>query len=349
MKKQEKNTEPKKEISQTLNDIIKKLNKFEIPKEQNGIYCDAFSIDQEDNIKCFFEKYGFVVIENCLTEQDCQKTIDEYFSTIESLNENFDRNKIETWSNWPKDGIEMYGQIKREPYFMKQCLKNRQNENIYKAFSLILEKKELIVNHDRGVIFRPTGIKSEWKTKHNLHLDMNPFDWLYSKEDKFIELMGNLTYDDHKSFIFENNQISSSDGMFLQGVINLKDNLEEDGGFIVVPGFHHHFKEYFELQKENYKLQSYNFDKKDPLVKLSKRIPMKAGSVVIWNQCMPHGSGPNYSNNCRCAQFLRMFPKSMLKSESQRKSRKENLIIKMKKNDFFDEVTELGKILFDLE
>jgi ectoine hydroxylase-related dioxygenase (phytanoyl-CoA dioxygenase family) len=329
--------------------LIQKIQEFYIPKEQNGVYCDSFSIKQEKEMKEFFDKFGFVVIENCLTQEECQSTLDEYFDTIEKFNNKFDRKNMETWSNWPKKGIEKYGQISRDPYFMKQCLRNRQNENIYKAFSILLDKKDLIVNHDRGSLFRPTEINSSWKTSLNLHLDMNPFDWLYSKEDKFIKLMGDLSYDDEHSFIFENNQICSSDGMFLQGVINLHDNMEEDGGYIVVPGFHHIFKEYFGTSKPDFDLKSFSFDKKDPIMKLSKRIAMKAGSVVIWNQMMPHGSAPNFSGNLRCAQFIRMFPMSMLKSEKQKKSRRENLKKKMEINNFsLEEITEIGKILFDL-
>ena len=46
------------------------------------------------------------------------------------------------------------------------------------------------------------------------------------------------------------------------------------------------------------------------LLKLAKRVPMREGSVLVWNQTLAHGTEPNDSSNCRFAQFLKAFPRS---------------------------------------
>jgi len=108
----------------------------------------------------------------------------------------------------------------------------------------------------------------------------------------------------------KNNEVCAKDGLMLQGVINICDNTEEDGGFIIVPGFQKVFKDYFNLLKPDLSRSSYNWTIKNILFnKYAKRIPMKAGSIVIWNQCMAHGSMTNFSDKIRVAQFIKMFPK----------------------------------------
>lgn len=34
----------------------------------------------------------------------------------------------------------------------------------------------------------------------------------------------------------------------------------------------------------------------------------RAGSVIVWNQKVAHGSAPNESERCRYAQFFKVFP-----------------------------------------
>lgn len=45
----------------------------------------------------------------------------------------------------------------------------------------------------------------------------------------------------------------------------------------------------------------------EELLALSHRIPLRQGSVLIWDQRMMHGSSPNDSLRCRFAQFLKAF------------------------------------------
>jgi hypothetical protein len=93
--------------------------------------------------------------------------------------------------------------------------------------------------------YRPTknvqfsdGLKDvpRWKTSQNLHMDMDPWGFITNK-NKALDTLNGLKYGNFhlNHFIFENNQISQNmfGGLHLQGVLNLVDNFEEDGGFQV--------------------------------------------------------------------------------------------------------------------
>eukprot|EP00913_Durusdinium_trenchii_P009682 g9098.t2 len=154
----------------------------------------------------------------------------------------------------------------------------------------------------------------------------------------------------------------AEDGPHIQGVLNLLDNLEEDGGTQLVPGFHNAFMEWklelgkesewlfkpgqhsnwlhpgnggasFKFHEQDYaatsklKLQTNtsSFVWKDPIQALAHRIPLKQGSLLLWDQRCVHGSrsglspvkigdknywlaaGPNCSSRVRMAQFIPCF------------------------------------------
>ena len=101
-----------------------------------------------------------------------------------------------------------------------------------------------------------------------------------------------------------------------QGVLNLVDNDEQDGGTAVVPGFHHCYSQWskalgpWEKCRVGQRRRGNAFvfgNPFDPIHKLMRRVTMRAGSLVLWNQCLVHGAVPNASKNCRVAQFVRGF------------------------------------------
>ncbi len=175
-----------------------------------------------------------------------------------------------------------------------------------------------------GCFFRPTAGHKEWATKANLHLDMNAWAWL-GDGAALRKHLDTLTYENTSCYINENNQASHTDGLQLQAALNLIDNYEQDGnrtcarlcllfgvsnlhpllnlyvcvagGFICVPGFQHEFNAYYSdpALSGPPRLERSNVDylPKDPLQKRAVRVPMRAGSIVIWDQRLPHGSWPN--------------------------------------------------------
>ncbi|GAM20633.1 hypothetical protein SAMD00019534_038080 [Acytostelium subglobosum LB1] len=310
------------------------LTQYQVPKDGDG-YSWSFSLDQFDetamvaagnnvqnNPQEFFNRFGFVVVRDVLTGDDCDRTVSEIFDIIESKSPRFKRNDRSTWDHFPtEESIMQYGSPSRPPIFTRQFLMNRQNPRVYRVFAELLKNPDLMVNNDRCCFFRPTvntpGValgKPEWSTKSNVHLDMNPFNWMGDGSMCRQEL-DRLRYDRLGEFIQENNQPSQHDGRQLQAVLNLLENHEEDGGYVVVPGFMNHFVDYFNTKKPEYSQPSWNWQTKDPLFKFAKRISMRKGSMVIWDQRMPHGSFNNTSSNPRMAQFIKIYPTSTVSND----------------------------------
>ena len=155
------------------------------------------------------------------------------------------------------------------------------------------------------------------KNVGNLHLDLNP--WSYATNATDIE---SLSFDNLRDFSREINMVSEASGPHLQGVLALVDNHCEDGGTLLVPRFHTNFDgwrsalgrigDHLTVSKGNNWLVprpggggSYKFATNDPIYSLSRRIPLRAGSMVIWDQRVVHGSQPNNSDRPRIAQFIK--------------------------------------------
>jgi ectoine hydroxylase-related dioxygenase (phytanoyl-CoA dioxygenase family) len=316
-------------------------------------YTLSFAVNEAQEMKEFFDEYGFVVIRDVLTPQECTDTLTEVFDVLQYFEPqkcSWDRNDITTWNQWPSNAMERFGSPSRPPIFTRQFMLNRVNPNMHKVFATLIGEQDLIVSHDRCCLYRPTrnvltstGIQAKmehWATAPNLHLDMSP--WCYLSPDGPVATereLSKLRYEHTGSFIFENNQVSGEDGLLIQGVINLVDNYDEDGGFQCVPGFPKIFDEYFkslakqmnpnpldELLNEKNLTGGFNFHKNDILNSYGVRVPLRAGSIVVWDQKMPHGSLPNQSSRMRSAQFIRMYPASQLREHRDRRESRRDCI-----------------------
>lgn len=228
--------------------------------------------------------------------------------------------------------------------FYRQMLENRQNERVYRAWATLYGDTRLMVNHDRVGYFRPTRAVSmpafqrrslvpgksktyealpaadypELRSTYNLHLDMNPWYYCYesdsSAENSFLRT---IKYERPGMFLAENNVLGViGDGQkHFQGLINLADNRHDDGGFILVPGFRHHLTEWVADTQQRGLQETYGtqlrfipIPQTEPVHRNAIRVTMRAGSMVIWDQCTVHGSAPNNSSRPRYAQFLKLFP-----------------------------------------
>ena len=148
-----------------------------------------------------------------------------------------------------------------------------------------------------------------------------------------------------QDFIKENNFATHaiSGGAHIQAVMNFNDNCEEDGGTLVVPGFHRnihtwcaahehlfkpvpwvtfeepttaHGKKVGEEEGGTSSLPS-SSEAHAALLRQSIRVPMREGSVLLWHQTLAHGTRPNFSSNPRLAQFIKFFTRSPPKSVSK--------------------------------
>lgn len=299
--------------------------------EEDPRFVRSFSLEEPREANEFFAEFGFVVFRGILSPEECERSFQELCSLV-----GLDPARPETWARWPKAGMEKYAMPLREPNFEPTFLHNRQSPNLLRAFSHLLGREDLLVNHDRTCLFRPTrqvpcGDGSardmpQWRTDRNLHFDLNP--WRYA-DLRFScrATLDSLAYS-RRDFIFENNQVTFSDDETpLQGVINFLDNHEEDGGFIIVPKFRDHFGAWLAQHRAPPSSQDflggdngYRFAATDPLHSQAIRVPMRQGSVVIWDQRTPHGSTFNQSGRFRAAQFVKMFPNQLSPERALRRS-----------------------------
>jgi ectoine hydroxylase-related dioxygenase (phytanoyl-CoA dioxygenase family) len=349
------------QVLQKLSQLMKPLvEENPIPRDaQDDHYIQSFDVSDSQGIIDFFDTFGFVVVRDVLSAQQCQDTLSEIYDILEE-GSTFRRNDQSTWNAWPTNAMEHYGSMSRPPIFRKQFIENRINPNVYQTFKTLLKEDNLLVNHDRGCFYRPvvgvTGIPEsvsmKWSTQPNIHLDMNPWNWIQSDGAEQDKALSKLRYGDRlNEFIFENNQVTHHDGVQLQAVMNLMDNYEEDGGYVVVPFFHKIFEEYFtEIRpKGDLSVPSHSFPKNDPIQKYAIRVPMRPGSMVVWSQLMPHGSFPTTGNRARSAQFLKMFPASHLSSHpARKKARASTLNHLLKQLPEPIQLTDQGKKLLGL-
>lgn len=311
-------------------------NPITVPRDSEG-YVHAFQHgDCSTNMEIplqFFRKYGFVVFENVLDEQECTASCAEIWDQLEEENTGLDRYKSETFELMSS---KTYGLAPQPAIFSDQIVKNRINPEVVSIFQAILQSQDIIISHDRWCLYRPTQIienklehKHCWKTPSNLHLDLNP--WTYNSGYTSIN---ELEFEHMRDFSKELNGVSFLTSPNIQGVLCLTDNREYDGGTLLVPGFHRFFARWCSTlssmqnqiargshQEEENRLiwrgrggGSYKFSSFDPIHSLKQRITMRAGSLLIWDQRVVHGSSPNHSHKFRVAQFIRAFRESSVSS-----------------------------------
>jgi hypothetical protein len=243
------------------------------------------------------------------------------------------RNDSSTWKSsvYPATKLGILGD---GPATMSTCWKIRQSEIVYRIFSKIYGTKKLWVSLDRIGAMRPTknipvgelnprmpnrwiattdklDVPIEdmpnWKTLPLwLHWDLNPWVWTSSTEGIDYKF---------SNFIVENNGSRNTGQYKLQGLVALVDSRVEDGGFCCVPGFTQYLKEYAQQTRNSayaYDLKNrYSFcnvHPKDCMNEQAQKIPMRAGSLCIWNSELPHCNFPNDSHRWRFNFYIKMFP-----------------------------------------
>jgi hypothetical protein len=318
-------------------------------------YIKSFVLTDTDEYLSFFERFGYVVIRDILTAEQCEETIADIWEVARSDDPEADPNDIT--KPFEFTGIASEGILPFAPVFTEIAVRNRCNAGIFSVCKNILGDDDVLINHDRYGLFRPTkGVVKDgkelnfpnYKTKLNVHLDMNPWNYIdKSKEGIDIMKLDFLSYGNADDFIAENNicysiyrstekekleDIDETELMKvsrhnIQGLINLADNLEEDGGFHLVPEFH---KKYINWTLKNVELGT-QFSSASDFILLPKRLPLynetiritcRAGSIIIWSQLLPHGSRPNDSNRPRYAQFFKVFPRSKFPDDILTKRKK---------------------------
>ncbi|CAM4789153.1 unnamed protein product [Rotaria magnacalcarata] len=338
-----------------------------IPRDSDG-FVKSFTLSNYNcptasTARAFFQEYGFVVIANVYTPEQCNDTISDIWNVIESFVGMPVQNNEQLWNQklWTRTGIIEEGIIGGGSLWTRQILLNRQTPALHTAFASVLGTENILVNQDRYGMFRPSKEHPERSTMTNLHLDMNP--WLYiDQEDNSeqLKVLGELNYDSDDDWITENNEpgCSKVGELHVQGLVNLADNLEEDGGFWLVPGFHKYLTQWADDHRHLSKLYGH-FDQfimidREHIPELydaACHVSSRAGSAILWDQRTMHGSRANRSVRPRYAQFFKMFPADHPAMTPERAEKRRKAIITKLQAGNIDpatDLTPLGRKLFGL-
>lgn len=149
---------------------------------------------------------------------------------------------------------------------------NRQSPRIHAAFSELWNTPKLWVSFDRANLKPPF---------HPDHPEWN-----------------------HPGFVHWDTDTSVLPVRFwLQGVLALTDTEENQGGFQCVPGMHRRIEEWAKTQPADRNPRVPDLTGLDV-----RRVPARAGDLIIWHVGLPHGNGQNTSDKPRLAQYITMFP-----------------------------------------
>lgn len=262
---------------------------------------------------------------------------------------------------WYRTGLVQEGIIGNASLWTRHILLNRQTPALHTAFATILGTENLLVNQDRYGMFRPAKEHPKRATMTNLHLDMNPWNHIEDKDNAHqLKVLSALKYNSDNDWIDENNEVGCAavGELHVQGLVNLADNLEEDGGFWLVPGFH----KYLAQWTKNHKALSKKYGRGFQFILLQQadipdmyanacHISTRAGSAILWDQRTMHGSRSNCSLRPRYAQFFKMFPKQHPSMTPERAEyRRKAILAKLEASNIDPEkdLHPLGKRLFGL-
>lgn len=216
----------------------------------------------------FFQENGYVKIEGIVPKENCDKVIQAIWDCLGK-----DPSNPENWYEPPQGVINRDGMV--EMYHHPSMWNNRQQPEIYEAFSHLLNEEKLWVSIDR-VNMKPPA-KAD---KPNL-------------DNNFI----------HWDTDTDNLPDPIPKGKRVQGVLYLADTAPNQGGFQCVPAIYRDLRRYLNRQPAE----------RNPRVPdltgyETEAIPGKAGDLVIWDVLLPHGNGHNRSNLPRYAQYINMYP-----------------------------------------
>eukprot|EP00961_Rhodomonas_salina_P112621 1515101-Rhodomonas_salina.1 len=272
-------------------------------------------------LQCF-EQYGAVGVTGVFTPEECKALIRDGIDPF--LPEGCMVDDPSTHHLADSGVFNRYGVIGKEPLFSRALLKARLHPRVVAAFQAVYGDIPLIACHDRAAWMRPAEDNPSFAVHSDypgLHLDISPTSYFgngthRAATDKFL---CGLDYSKLGDFTGENNCKHASQGRCAQAVLNLIDNAEEDGGFQFLPGAHgESLQAWVESQQRGNPNWSppepngryfFSRNKGDSML-ISQhggavRLPSPAGTLIIFDAALPHGTKPNASNRSRLILFLR--------------------------------------------
>lgn len=288
-----------------------------VPLDEDGFVVSFRAPEEHAQVQEFLDKYGFVVIREVLTSEECDASLDEFFNGIAGRDSvrhppTLVKDDPDTWGPYyDAHRFSHLGIIGMSADFSPAQLRNRTNRKVYDGYRTVLGQDDLIVDHDRIGVMRPTRnvcykdgtIKEdvpEWRTMDRwLHLDANPLN-------NKASIAG---------FRDDGSKIDFDTTLIPQGLVTLTDARVKDGGFHCVPGSHKVIQAFLRSHASQHHISHNNFnvdpDDDSALMDRIQQIPIRRGCLLVWTSLLLHGNHPNQSNNWRAVQYIRMVPRNM--------------------------------------
>ena len=125
------------------------------PGHDDDGFAMSFEVDRKDEIRCFFEEYGYVVVRDVLSQHEVQASCDELFAKFDRD----DEASVNEFLGRYENQLARLGIIGiRNDLTSPTQLANRQNERVYRAFAAVYDDERLFVDHDRLGAMRPTRL-----------------------------------------------------------------------------------------------------------------------------------------------------------------------------------------------
>jgi hypothetical protein len=221
----------------------------------------------QDDWKHWITK-GYVIVKNAVSHEACER--------LERVLWEFDEKDPSDPSTWyaperrPHVRPELNNVGMTEIYHHQYMWDNRMSPRVYDAFVDIWDREDLWVAIDRANINPPKQKRGSVDGFIHWDVDMNarPFP------------------------------------IGVQGVLSLKEQNLETGGFQAVPFLFQNYEQWVTTQP----------DDRDPICPdmtglERENVDLNPGDLLIFNSLLAHGVRPNHSeNNVRMAQYISMFP-----------------------------------------
>eukprot|EP00440_Ansanella_granifera_P044994 gb/GFBE01048759.1/.p1 GENE.gb/GFBE01048759.1/~~gb/GFBE01048759.1/.p1 ORF type:complete len:568 (+),score=131.19 gb/GFBE01048759.1/:1-1704(+) len=279
-------------------------------------------ISDLDAVHSCYEKYGVVAVTGVLTPDECQAVIEEGLEPC--LPEGCRMNDASSY-DLADSVMNRFGVIGKKALFSPAILSARLHPNVAAAYATVHGRDDVVACHDRAAWMRPAVMNATWDTPFSwpgLHVDVSPLGYFSEDRSAADEFLSGVDYGGG-DFHAENNVKHVSMGRTVQGVLNLYDNAEEDGGFQCVPGmfgkaFQSWVQEHPNLPPAEvngkYELKGFGADAK--VGQMAVRVPCPAGTLILFDATLPHGTKPNASANSRAILFLRYLTGDELPAEA---------------------------------
>lgn len=223
---------------------------------------------------------GYVIVRQAVPAANVERLVDLLWTFDEK-----DPNDASTWyapQRREHKMKELNNTGMLEIYNHQYLWDNRMEKRVYDAFVDIWDRKDLWVTIDRANLNPPRRVKG------------NPNGFIHWDVDTSIRPLP----------------------IGVQGVLSLKKQDGDVGGFQCVPHLFEHFEEWVRTQPED----------RDPMHpdmtgQTVVNIDMEPGDLMIFNSLLAHGVRPNHADNrVRMAQYISMHP-AEFDNEAERQER----------------------------